>query len=360
MRAPSHPRQPERLEALRELAILDTPREPRYDKIAELAAEACQAPIAVINLIDEHRQWFKAEVGLGVRETPLETSICSHVILEPGLTVIRDTLADPRMADNPLCFADPHLRFYAGAILTDRGLPIGTLCVLDYQPRDLTEQQRRMLTGLAEQVMIQISLGQKLHYAETLQQEVDHRVRNSLGQIQSLLSLQARHAASDDLKHALEAARDRVAAVATVHDHLHRTGSLLDVDLKLFTEQLVDSVRSQADDQISISVDMPSVRLPAREASNVGIVINELLTNSLRHAFNLGERGTIDVVGRLLGRQLRVSISDTGKGLPPDFDPASTSGLGTRLAHMIAKQFAGELNWSSSEYGTKFEFVVPL
>ena len=100
MLAPLHPRQHERLTALHSLGILDTPREPKYDEIVELVAEICEAPIAVINLIDEKRQWFKAEVGLGVRETPLETSLCSHVILNPGVTIIPDTLADGRMCDN--------------------------------------------------------------------------------------------------------------------------------------------------------------------------------------------------------------------------------------------------------------------
>ncbi len=133
-----------------------------------LIAKLCDAPIAVINLIDQERQWFKAEVGLGVRETPLETSICSHVILTSGLTVITDTLDDPRMCDNPLCFSSPNLRFYAGVCLeTDEGLPLGTLCVLDHKPRDLSELQKEVLAVLARQVMVQINLNLRLKEAET-------------------------------------------------------------------------------------------------------------------------------------------------------------------------------------------------
>jgi two-component sensor histidine kinase len=359
MSAPLHPRQSERIAALKELRILDTPREGRYDKIAELAAQACRAPIAVINFIDEGRQWFKAEVGLGVRETPLETSICAHIILNPGLTIIRDTLADPRMATNPLCVSDPNLRFYAGVVLTEKGLPIGTLCVLDHQPRDLSEHERTLLSGLADQVVIQLGLGRQLRQAEALQAEVDHRVRNSLGQVQALLSLQARQSASEELKQALEDARDRVRAVATVHDQLHRTGSLVDVDLKPFIEQLVETYRSQIDDKITVRADVASRRVPANVASNIGIMINEFITNALRHGFNQEDTGTIVVSGAPVGDlEFRIAVTDDGKGLPADFDPSQTKGLGMRLAVMLAKQFSGDLFWTSNGCGTVFEFSV--
>ncbi len=173
MRAPHHPRQHERLKALRALGILDTPREPKYDAIVELVAEICEAPIAVINLIDESRQWFKAEVGLGVRETPLVTSLCAHVILQPGLTIISDTLADGRMCDNPMCIESPNLRFYAGMCLeTADGLPIGTLCVLDTRPRDLSLMQRNFLKVVGDQVMNHITVSQRLRESELLRQEL--------------------------------------------------------------------------------------------------------------------------------------------------------------------------------------------
>ncbi len=105
VRANPHPQQDQRLRTLYNYEILDTPREEEFDEIVELAAEICGAPISVINLIDKDRQWFKAEVGLNARETPLETSLCSHAILEDPFVEIPDTLKDPRMADNPLCTA---------------------------------------------------------------------------------------------------------------------------------------------------------------------------------------------------------------------------------------------------------------
>lgn len=150
-------RESQRLAALARYDILDTPREQAFDEIAELTAAVCDAPIAVVNLIADTRQFFKAEVGLGVRETPLDSSFCAHAILEDDFLIIPDATQDPRFACNPLVTDAPHIRFYAGALLkTSDGVPIGTLCVLDYRPRDLTDVQRQTIRVLARQVMAQI------------------------------------------------------------------------------------------------------------------------------------------------------------------------------------------------------------
>ncbi|HEY7885747.1 MAG TPA: sensor domain-containing diguanylate cyclase [Cellvibrionaceae bacterium] len=149
----------QRLDALRRYCILDTPTEQTFDDITRLIADICQAPIAVINFIDESRQWFKSEIGLGVRETPLDISICAHAILQPGLFIVPDTLEDARFAHNPLVTGEPYLRFYAGALLeTYDGFALGTLCVLDHQPRELSELQKNALSTLARQVMLLLEL----------------------------------------------------------------------------------------------------------------------------------------------------------------------------------------------------------
>jgi PAS domain S-box-containing protein len=154
-----HEREAERLAALARYNILDTPREQDFDDIAELASEICGTPIAVVNLVGDARQWFKAEVGLGVRETPLETSFCGHAILQEDFMLVPDATQDPRFDCNPLVVGEPGLRFYAGALLkTEDGFPIGTLCVLDYKPRELTDQQIRTLRRLARQIMTQLEL----------------------------------------------------------------------------------------------------------------------------------------------------------------------------------------------------------
>jgi PAS domain S-box-containing protein len=155
----------ERVSALRSYNILDTPIEPDFDDIARLAAEALNAPIAVVNLIADDRQWFKAEVGIGTRELPLDVSICAHAILQDDMLIIPDTRLDSRVDRNPLVTAEDGLRFYAGALLkTPDGLPIGTVCVLDRVPRPegISPFQRLTLEVLARQVMTQLELRRAL------------------------------------------------------------------------------------------------------------------------------------------------------------------------------------------------------
>ena len=157
--AARHEREAERLAALHHYRVLDTPREDAFDDLASIASEICGTPIAVVSLVDQARQWFKAEVGLGIRETPLDVSFCTHALLQDDLLLVPDATSDPRFSGNPLVTGQPGLRFYAGAPLkTASGLPIGTLCVLDTQPRQLDERQIEALRRLARQVMSQLEL----------------------------------------------------------------------------------------------------------------------------------------------------------------------------------------------------------
>ena len=154
-------READRLAALDRYGILDTPREPEFDDIARLAAEIFEAPIAAVNLIADGRQWFKAEVGIGARELPLSVSICAHAILQADILIVPDLRDDTLFSDNPLVTSSGGIRFYAGASLkTQDGLPIGTVCVLDTQPRPagVSERQRLTLEVLARQVMTQLEL----------------------------------------------------------------------------------------------------------------------------------------------------------------------------------------------------------
>ena len=138
---------------------MDTPREASFDELAALTAKLCDAPIAVVNLIGDGRQFFKAEVGLGVRETPLESSFCAKALLEDELLVVPDLTKDSRFDGNPLVTGEPHIRSYAGALLkTADGLPIGTLCVLDHRARAFTALEQETLLVLARQVMAQLDL----------------------------------------------------------------------------------------------------------------------------------------------------------------------------------------------------------
>lgn len=141
-----------RLALLKQLMILDSESEPIFEEIAKLASQICDTPIALICLIDENRQWFKANIGLaGVTETHRDLAFCAHAILNDCFFEINDATQDTRFQNNPLVISDPYIRFYAGMPLTmPNGLNIGTLCVIDREPRSLNDEQKKMLAGLAQ------------------------------------------------------------------------------------------------------------------------------------------------------------------------------------------------------------------
>lgn len=151
---PLPPDETARLRRLRDLRVLDTPSEPLFDALAQAAAELVGTPMALVSLIDEHRQWFKANVGLpDATETPRDLAFCTHAILDDALMEVPDARDDVRFADNPFVTGEANIRFYAGAPITLRdGLRMGSLCVVDNQPRQLNDMQRRVLSQLARAV----------------------------------------------------------------------------------------------------------------------------------------------------------------------------------------------------------------
>lgn len=164
-----------RLRALQRYEILDTPEEQEYDDFTLLASEICDAPIALISLIDEDRQWFKSKIGFRPRETARDLSFCAHAILPdaPAPFVIEDTLKDTRFSANPLVTGDPHIRFYAGApLITPDNFSIGTLCVIDRTPRDLGENQLKALQALARQVTMRLELRRTTNLLQAANEEL--------------------------------------------------------------------------------------------------------------------------------------------------------------------------------------------
>ena len=148
-----------RLEELRRFGVLDTAPEPIFDDLARLAAQICDAPMALISLVDHDRHWFKSTVGVETTEIPRRETFCDHTIRQDGLLIVPDAADDPRFAQCCVVKESPHVRFYAGATLrSPSGHALGTLCVLDRKPRGLDARQQDALLALSRQVLAQMEL----------------------------------------------------------------------------------------------------------------------------------------------------------------------------------------------------------
>lgn len=179
MQAPVIPaNEAERLASLQNMLLLDTPDEEAFDRITRIAFHLFEVPIALVSLIDVNRQWFKSCIGLPVRETGRDISFCGHAILGDELFIISDATQDARFADNPLVSGEPHIRFYAGKPLRNaEGFNIGTLCIIDSQPRQLTETQKQMFSDLGSWAETVLRLRQLSATQTTLLQQLDSAQR---------------------------------------------------------------------------------------------------------------------------------------------------------------------------------------
>lgn len=163
----------ERLKELFSFNILDTEQEKDLEDLVWLASHICETPISLVSLIDERRQWFKAKVGLGVNETPRDQAFCAHAIKGNDLFIVKNALEDQRFKTNPLVTGDPNIRFYAGMPLTTQnGYNLGTLCVIDREPRELTTTQKNALVILAKQVMNYLNLSRSIQLYEEKNNEL--------------------------------------------------------------------------------------------------------------------------------------------------------------------------------------------
>ena len=326
-----HPNEAERLQALRSYGILDTAVEAAFDDITRIANFVCQTPISLISLVDENRQWFKSEIGLGLRETPRGQSICAHALLEHSFLEVPDTTLDARFDRNPLVTGRPQLRFYAGALLrTPDGLPLGTVCVLDRRPRELSAGQRDMLAALARQVMSQMEFRRALLLSDRLQRNVSRlmavaghdlkqplqvmvlaidRIRNKLTEPKD----RERLGLAIDAGMRLAEGLDRLAETSVLHTGLGAPRLKSFAVSELF-ELIVHNWRLHVEAKGLRLVVVPTGARIVSDPSMLRAIVGNLVGNAIKYT----ERGRVLLGCRKRGNSLSIEVLDSGSGIPAD------------------------------------------
>lgn len=419
--APVPPNEAERLFALREAEILDTPPEAHLDEIARLASRIYQVPIALVSLVDENRQWFKSRVGVDASETPRDWAFCAHAILNPNRPfTVRDAACDPRFRENPLVVKAPFIRFYTAVPLVTRaGFAIGTLCVIDKEPRNIAEADLEPLRVLSRQVMDQIELRRELRRlrSRAAEQEEEVRVRSrEKADLEASLTDQNRY-----ISHLAHEVRTPLSGMLSLTDLLLETpldeeqadlagslrlagtgllsllNSLLDlsrlesgkvaaeqveIDLAPWLEALVDPFRREAAKKGLFFECLRAPSVPDRFFGDP-LRLRQVVVNLLSNALRFTPRGRVTLELRReaeasgAGSILVFEVEDTGIGIAGPtlerlFQPFTQggvdtarrfggSGLGLSICAQLAELLGGRLEARSREgEGSRFSFSIPL
>jgi two-component sensor histidine kinase len=348
----------ERLAAVRRYDILDTPPDGSFDRITEIAARRFGVPISIVSIVDRERIWFKSHYGLPIDEIGRDEGLCATTIMSAYPRVLTDAKADACALTNPLVAGDFGLRFYAGAPLrTYDGYNLGTLCVIDTQPREVSQAQIDDLNDLAAVVMDQLELRISARRAvareKMLAKEIDHRVMNSLQFIASMLALQSESPDIEDAAGELQRAANRVAAVSQVHRNFFASDAN-EVSCLSFLKRLCADLSKIIGTPIAVSGDDGVV--PTTFIQPAGLIVTELVTNA-------GKYGAAPIVVsvRHAGHERELVVSNGGAALAREFDPAKTRGMGMRLVTSLIREQRGRLEIGTREDGTgaRFRAVFP-
>jgi signal transduction histidine kinase len=392
-----HPREEERMKSLESFGILDTLPEEDFDELTTIASQICGTPLSFINLIEKDRQWSKSGFGAKINEIPRERAFCSHTILqEDSLMIVEDTEKDDRFRHHPFIVENSHIRFYAGAqLLTEDKLPLGTLCVLDREPRRLSDGQLKALQALSNQVMQLLNLRQKaLDYERTIQElkqknEVlsmfahvaAHDIKSPLNNIFSLASL-----FENKYKSKIDSEGQTIINLITVAaDNLKNLISgLLDYST---SDNLVRSGKStfevieflggikkyfEGEKKLKLRWETKLTELHTNRTVLEQILLN-LISNALEHGYNKSAEVRIKLEEDQ--NYYRFSVSDNGPGISPDYQPhvfeifrsfaspgeagEKNHGIGLATVKKLTELSGGEISLESNVgEGTRFRFSL--
>lgn len=326
----------DRLHALESYRILDTPSDPAFDDLTALASYICATPISTITLVGADRQWFKSKVGLDTVQTSRDVSFCSHALDHHQVFIVNDALQDERFAHNPLVTSDPNIRFYAGApLVTSGGHALGTLCVIDREPRDLSDRQREALQALARATMAQLELhrhNEHLRELDRLKDDfvavVSHELRTPVsaihGYVELLLDDEAGALGDTQQQFVRIIGRNSERLLGLVEEMLllaeaEAGGLSLErhrVDLGSIVSEAVESLQPAATAaQVSLRLADARGALVDGDPRRLGQIADNLISNAIKYTPARG-----DVLARAERRdgEVILEVTDTGIGIAAD------------------------------------------
>lgn len=373
----------ERLLALKAFEILDSEGEQAFDDLTQLAAAICDTPISLVSLVDEHRQWFKSRVGLDASETERELAFCAHAIHQEQVFEVPNALKDDRFHDNPLVTGAPDIRFYAGAPLaTKDGYNIGTLCVIDKTPKELTDEQRNALKILARQVVSQMELRLKNRNLEKLNQSqevllanIAHDLKGAFNGVVNFSEYLEQRAEDLEPKRIQQISRKILRASTELYQILDQTvqwsqkqlGALKPkrekINLLTLLNQTVQALESSIKlKDISIDKLLPTELEVKADKVLTAAVIRNLLANAVKYS---PDSGIVKFEASQKDKRVQLSITNQGETIPPEivenlFQPLLSESRGSAgeqghgIGLSIAKSFC-EMQGIDIEHDADFK-----